>query len=138
VAYIPDLASYDYYPGAPDALAVGWLDASESFSRGECPTDVRDRLDDLSRRPVRLMRGYHHCQFCERAARLHAVMRPELRLVDAPDVARGNGEIWLTARGGTNYASPVMVVHYIDEHFYLPPEAFIDAVRRGDPADGVS
>jgi hypothetical protein len=138
VAYIPDLASYDYYPGALDALAVGWLDASEPFSRGDCPTDVRDRLDGLSRQPVRLMRGYHYCQFCERTARSHTVMRAELRSDDGPEVARGNGEIWLTAPGGTNYAAPVMVVHYIDEHMYLPPGAFIDAVRMGDPPDGVS
>jgi hypothetical protein len=58
--------------------------------------------------------------------------------VGAPEVAQGNGEIWLTTPGGINYAAPVMVVHYIDEHMYLPPVAFIDAVRMGDPPDGVS
>jgi len=33
---------------------------------------------------------------------------------------------------GTNYASPTLIVHYIDEHSYLPPDVYIAAVREGE------
>ena len=62
MTHIRDLAPYDYHPRSPPAIAVGWLDAGARFASGPCPQDVRDRLEDLSRDPVRLMRGYHYCQ----------------------------------------------------------------------------
>ncbi len=65
-------------------------------------------------------------------------MRADTRLYEAPDVKRGNGEIWLTIHDGTNYAAPTLILHYIDEHAYLPPVAFIEAVREGAPTDGLS
>ena len=131
MAHIPDLVSYDYYPGGPEALAIGWLDASQAFATGICPRDVRDRLDELSREPVRLMRGYHYCQFCWDTAPRPTHLKPDLRLMEEPHVARGNGEIRITAPHGTNYVAPALVVHYLDEHGYLPPLAFIAAVREG-------
>lgn len=127
VTYIADLAPYDYHPGAPDGLAVGWLDRSEPFPTGECPQDVRDKLVELAQEPVRLMRGYHHCQFClDRQYPNEGV-----RLAETTDVAHGNGEIWVTANDGTSYAAPTLLVHYIEVHRYLPPDPFIDAVRDG-------
>ncbi|MEU7928306.1 hypothetical protein [Micromonospora sp. NPDC049107] len=133
MTYIPDLAPYDYYPGAPDAIAVGWLDSSMPFTEGACPRDVRDRLARLGAEPVRLMRGYHYCQFCPGAAEPLRLIRADIRLPEAPDVARGNGEIWLTAVDGTNFAAPALIGHYVEEHRYLPPDAFIEAVRTGVP-----
>lgn len=137
VTHIPDLAPYDYYPGAPEALAVGWLDASETFSTGECPPDVRDHVEDLSREPVRLTRGRHYCQFCEATVPPPKRLRADMPVYEAPDVASGNGEIWVTDHGGTNFAAPVLVLHYIDEHDYLPPTPFIDAVRSGSRTPGI-
>ncbi|WP_433534496.1 hypothetical protein ACQPZK_20190 [Micromonospora sp. CA-249363] len=135
MTYIPDLAPYDYYPGAPDALAVGWLDSSEPFPTGACPRDVRDRLVRLGAEPVRLMRGYHYCQFCPAAVEPARVVPTD----DRPrDVAQGNGEIWLTGADGTNFAAPALIGHYVEEHRYLPPESFIEAVRTGVPTPGVA
>jgi hypothetical protein len=69
VTHIADLAPYDYYRGAPAALAVEWLDVSEPLATGVCPPDVRDRLASLGLEPVRLMRGYHYCQSAKRTHR---------------------------------------------------------------------
>jgi hypothetical protein len=138
VTFIPDLAPYDYHPGAPGALAVGWLDQSEPLITGACPDDVRDRLEELSHAPVGLTRGYHYCQFCLLTAGPPRLLRADIRLYEPPDVARGNGEIWLTAPDGTKYAAPALIAHYIDEHDYLPPSSFIEAVRVGVPTEGVS
>ncbi|WP_028046131.1 hypothetical protein [Cellulomonas sp. URHE0023] len=132
MAHIADLAPYDYDREAPDALAVGWLDESAPFATGACPEDVTVRLVELAAHPVRLMRGYHYCQFCWRAA------PPPQFLRAAPDVAHGNGEIWITATDGTIYAAPVLIAHYIDAHSYLPPIGFVEAVRTGAPTEGLS
>ncbi|MGW3783596.1 DUF7919 family protein [Micromonospora chokoriensis] len=137
MTYIPDLAPYDYYPGAPDAIAAGWLDSSMPFTAGACPRDVRDRLVRLGAKPVRLMRGYHYCQFCAATVEPPRVIRADMRLYEAPDVARRNGEIWLTGVEGTNFAAPVLIGHYVEEHRYLPPDGFIEAVRTGVPTLGV-
>jgi hypothetical protein len=138
VAYIADLAPYDYYRGAPDGLAVGWLDEAERFASGDCPRDVRDRLAAFAEDPVRLMRGRHVCQFCWEATGppTFSDRLPNL-IISHEDLPRGNGEIWITAPDGTNFAAPTLIVHYIDEHHYLPPKAFIVAVRDGAKTDGL-
>lgn len=138
MTFISDLAPYNYLPGAPEALAVGWLDASEPFATGTCPDEVKDRLRVLARTPVRLTRGYHYCQFCLAKAPAPRLLREDIRLYEPPDVARSHGEIWLTALDGTRYAAPEMLAHYVDAHGYLPPSAFIEAVRFGVPTDGLS
>lgn len=92
----------------------------------------------LGARPVRLMRGYHYCQFREAAVEPLRVIRADILLYEAPDVARGNGEIWLTGVDGTNFAAPVLIGHYVEEHRYLSPDGFIEAVRTGVPTSGVA
>lgn len=126
MTFIADLAPYDYYGDAPAGLAVGWLDAARGFNTGTCPQEVRNRLVDLAARPVRLMRGYHYCQFCwaEAEPPVQAEHNPHLT-VSHDDVARGNGELWFTAPDGTHYAAPTLIIHYIDDHAYLPPPSFI-------------
>ena len=119
MTFIADLAAYDYHPGAPVGLAVGWLDASTPFTSGTCPDDVRDRLVDLAARPVRVMRGQHHCPYCTGDA-----------------VARGSGEVWVTGPDGTAYGAPALIAHYVSDHGYLPPPAFLEAVRAGGPTPG--
>lgn len=84
------------------------------------------------------MRGYHYCQFCPGAAEPPRVVREDMRGYEAPDVARGNGEIWLTGVDGTTFAAPVLIGHYVEDHRYLPPDGFIEAVRTGVPTPGVA
>ena len=136
MTHIRDLAPYDYDPGAPEAFAVGWLDISEPFTTGQCPEDVRLRLAQLANHPVRLMRGYHYCQFCM-AEPPHS-LREDRRPQEAPDVPHGNGEIWLTSPDGLNFAAPVLIAHYVYAHQYMPPKGFIEAIRRGSPTSNLT
>jgi hypothetical protein len=46
------------------------------------------------------------------------------------EVGMGNGEIWVV-KGETLYIAPYLIIHYIEEHNYQPPEEFIDAVING-------
>lgn len=41
----------------------------------------------------------------------------------------GNGEIRVGSDGIT-YAAPVLIVHYIKDHGYLPPAQFLEAIDK--------
>ena len=42
---------------------------------------------------------------------------------------RGNGEIHVKGSHGYKFVAPSMLIHYIEEHGYKPPDVFIDAVN---------
>ena len=62
------------------------------------------------------MRGYHYCQFCEATSEPPRQLRADIDLYESPDVAHGNGEVWVTDGDGTRFAAPCLIVHYIDAH----------------------
>jgi hypothetical protein len=39
----------------------------------------------------------------------------------------GNGEIRITASNGITYVAPILILHYVVAHGYLPPQEFVDA-----------
>jgi hypothetical protein len=40
----------------------------------------------------------------------------------------GGAEIRVEGATGTRYASPDMIIHYVEEHGYRPPDDFIQGV----------
>ena len=45
----------------------------------------------------------------------------------------GMSEIWVPSPGDENYyASPSMIIHYMEVHEYFPPEEFMNAVLAVD------
>jgi hypothetical protein len=44
------------------------------------------------------------------------------------EFTQSNGEIRVP-HGGITFAAPVLIVHYIEEHRYLPPAEFLKAVE---------
>lgn len=95
------------------ALNVGWLEDGYYFKAGRTPWLFRWKLRRLVRFPKNdLMWGVHVCDLCERR--------------DGADF--GNGELHVRADNGTTYIAPVLIVHYVSKHKYLPPNQFIDAV----------
>ena len=56
--------------------------------------------------------GWHTCEICGRAD--------------------GHGEIALE-HAGARYVAPVLIIHYVERHHYLPPEPFLAALRDGTP-----
>src|SRR5262249_25113044 len=51
--------------------------------------------------------------------------------IDGRHIGVGNGEIQVTGEGTTIYVAPTMILHYVAEHHYLPPDEFIKALRVG-------
>ena len=110
-SYYPDLSPYAYLPNQPAMINVGWLESGHGHYRGTVPEGFLERLRTLAEQPKNLCRGTHDCDLCPAGSGL-----------------RGNGEVHVVGADGQVYAAPVLVVHYVEEHGYLPPQEFIDAV----------
>ena len=74
------------------------------------------------------MRGIHEWNFCR------ADQWPPLPLDENPGIAvgnqnllLGNWEIWIPGPNEMVYATPALIIHYIEKHEYCPPEEFIEA-----------
>ncbi|XAM01139.1 DUF501 domain-containing protein [Phycisphaeraceae bacterium D3-23] len=93
---------------------IGWLEVPCRFQQGDTTQEFRDRLRELCTHPVNVMRGMHHCQWCEQDG--------------AQDVPGGNGEICVKGPTGRWYCAPTLVSHYVSSHGYRPPDEFMEAV----------
>jgi hypothetical protein len=126
MAYYPDLTPFEYYPGEERMLNIGWLSAGQPFRRGPVPLAFAHELRLLAEHPVNLTRGHHVCEFCEPPGDLIAAFPPYKEVWEM--FRSGNGEIHVRASSGTVYCAPTLVLHYVAEHQYQPPEEFIEAV----------
>ena len=78
---------------------------------------------------VNLMRGIHQCSLCpiERGSFLPLKDQPSISVGGHLDLL-GHWELWIPGSGGKVFASPALVIHYVDAHRYRPPEEYIAAV----------
>lgn len=127
MSYFPDWSAYSYCPGhaRPDTYNVGWLDSGYEFPRGKVPSCFVERLRIYCQCPVLKMRGFHVCNLCKRPR--------ESTRIPIYDGIVGNGEIRVFGVSGTVFAAPVLILHYILAHRYLPPSEFVNAVISQPP-----
>jgi hypothetical protein len=118
--YFPDLTPYaDYDQPGHRIFRVGWLEKSEMFETAEPPECVVDSLKkQLSFRVLRT-RGRFRCHLCKRREYLE---------LDEYKQTLGSAQIWIE-NGQVTYACPDMIIHYIEEHHYKPPAAFLTALK---------
>lgn len=113
MTYFPDMTKYTYLGNNSDDLIlnVGWLSKDHPFMKGKLATSFHQKLENLiQHNRVKVTRGHHTCELCENG--------------------NGNGEIRVRGKNEIIFAAPVLILHYITEHDYLPPQGFIDAVER--------
>lgn len=123
MSYFADLTPHTYTPTEEGTvLNVGWLDSAYPFAHGKTSPEFHDALRRLCEHPVKLHRGFHQCQFCAQEDLAEGPPAHPERL--------GNGQIRVKGADGIWYAAPTMVCHYVTEHQYLPPPAFVEAVLR--------
>ena len=105
---------------------VGWLGAGADFPTGSTPARARDELLRISSEaPAKnLMRGVHDCEFCN----IESPIRLETPYNERGWTSIGMGEFHVQGQDGMTFSAPTLILHYIDEHHYLPPEEFIDAL----------
>lgn len=107
--YYKDLSPYVYQRSLNKAVNVGWLSKSHTYPKGIVSDEFLVKLKELAKKGVSLCRGSHACEFCDK------------------DPPRGNGEIHVMS-DGVEYHAPVLIVHYVEAHYYKPPDEFIRAV----------
>ncbi|QXE36016.1 hypothetical protein KQY30_18915 [Streptomyces sp. GMY02] len=125
MTHYPDLSRYSYDESDQEMLNVGWLAPEHDYRKGLVDERVVDALRALSVGYDYQMRGIHECEFC-------GTDRPVILGGPALDteVWLGSAEIRVRGADGMFYAAPNLVIHYITEHRYCPPEEFCRAVAR--------
>jgi hypothetical protein len=130
--YFSDLAPYSYSISRtlPDVLTIGWLDRSQPFPSGGGPKQFAHMLRrwfGVAR--VNQMRGIHECNLCrEKQWPLLPLHENPSITIEGKTLFLGNWEIWIPASEGKVFASPALIIHYVEAHNYLPPPEFIAAV----------
>ena len=124
--YYPDLAPYSYLNQSecPNVLAVGWLDAAHDFTRGHVDDEVLEQILRLCFQPVNPTRGFHPSPFFKTAMSGYPVEHKGKKML------LGSAEIRAFGEDGKTYAAPNLIYHYVRDCEYLPPSAFLEAVKR--------
>jgi hypothetical protein len=126
MSHFKDGSKYVYSPNE-EAVNIGWLDAKEEFSKGPVPSEFVCRLKAICRNGVNRTRGIYRCSLCPRVE--VPGMQPPIKVASSDgDYVVGGAEIRIQGPEGVVYASPDMIVHYVETHGYRPPDDFIEAV----------
>ncbi len=123
--YYPDLSPYCYSDCQPAGLNVGWLDDQHPFEKGEVDPVLIETLLRLSLLRTNAMRGFHVCELCESPVKY--LLEMEIGDIKA---MLGSAEIEVRSPAGVVYRAPNLIVHYIRDHYYLPPAEFLEALRQ--------
>ena len=119
MAYFEDLTPYEYCGYFEGIKNVGWLDGK--FPQAPQSKEFIEKLREYTQREflTSMTRGFHLCPYCqntEQGRKMGASSSCEIRVVGQ------NGEV---------YASPYLILHYVEEHNYNPPQEFFEAVMHG-------
>jgi hypothetical protein len=127
--YFADLDLCFYHPGPLDAYgwqvplrAVGWLEHPHEFTKGRAPHGLVAKIREMAEQTSVIysgstFRGLHRCSHCVAAG------------LQASSLSGSHVNIFVP---GTTvvYAAPAGIVHYIEDHSYLPPREFVEALLR--------
>jgi len=86
-------------------LGVGWLDENRPYNKGEVPIAFIEKLKKAKK--INHTKGWHDCPFCGKA--------------------RGSCEI-IVRNNNKTYLAPELIIHYIENHNYAPPQEYINVV----------
>lgn len=127
MAYYKDLSLYEYgssTTGEENTLNIGWLEDRNPVNRGMVTDEFVYRLWDYIVYNVVPMRGFHTNIEMDHGNYFMARYQ-------GYEIPLGSSEIRVLGTDGKLYAAPNLILHYIINHNYLPPDCFIDAVLHG-------
>lgn len=126
MVWFADLSPCDYFGFEDDSRfrAVGWLERGRDFTVGKVDERCVGRLAELLAEPWQPVHflGFHQCDLCE------VEQPPEAFRLGRWTVSLGATNLFLPAPGIGILVAPSMVVHYICDHGYRPPDVFLRAV----------
>ena len=120
------------FPGTEGALNVGWLSPLRYCPTGSTPDAFRTKLFELCATPLIRARGFHTCLLGLCKLRWRPWGTPVV--VNGREVNLGAGIVIVRAADKI-YAAPDLIYHYVMQHRYFPPRAFIEAVLELPNAD---
>ena len=132
--YYPDLSAYSYYLKTPVScvLNAGWLDSKHPFEKGLVSPGFLDKLATAlcAEGPLNVhvnkIRGAHHCSVCGDDGPFE---------LGRGRVVLGSSELWIPSiDAGHFWAAPSLIYHYVKDHGYRPPQAFVDSIMALDLA----
>jgi hypothetical protein len=105
--------------------AIGWIER-KGFATGSVPDGCLEAL--VTGHPDKIVsdgtRGIHTCTLCGQ-------MLPRLQWHDRVLQLTGHGH-YLVQVEGIVYMAPELLLHYICDHSYCPPQEFVHATVRGE------
>jgi hypothetical protein len=116
-------------------IAVGWL-GDQVASKGDTPEDVIGGLWSAHRKEVYVIdgtAGWHDCELCEGKDQWYPgdKVGPVVRWGLRRRRIRGYGHFLVRIEKDV-YMAPVLIIHYILDHGYSPPDEFNQAVGKGE------
>jgi hypothetical protein len=133
MTYFADGSTYSYINTgeAGPRVNVGWLGAGHPYSTGLVSEDLVAALARLCRKGVFHTRGFHHCEFCVPVESGGGPPVPMSSRDEEGEFIIGGAEIRVTGPSGIIFAAPDMIIHYVTDHGYKPPEEFLAALGSG-------
>ena len=113
------LSIYNYKPTAEerDSFAVGWLTENSTFETEYVPKKALHRLEYLSRMKFNRTRGIATCPICQETF-------IEKKFCDI----LGSAEVKIITKE-VAFSAPDLIVHFIKEHNYKPPDIFVSTIN---------
>jgi hypothetical protein len=126
---------YGLLPEGLSLCAVGWLGSSIPVE-GKMPNECIRRLWKAYKSKLVVVdgtAGWHDCELCEGHDDWYpgGQVGPILNWRGQRLRVRGYGH-FLVRSGDLVYIAPVLILHYILDHGYKAPDAFVEAVIKGD------
>jgi len=124
MTYFKDLTTYSYIPEGEDVLLnVGWLKMDYEYSKGNIEQAFIEKLAWLCvHSSIKGTPGIHQCSLCP-------PMRFGYHMVKLEQEQHLLGSAEIRVKGqDAMYASPDLILHYVMEHEYRPPNDFIAGV----------
>ncbi|TKI56915.1 ankyrin repeat domain-containing protein [Brevibacillus antibioticus] len=118
--YFRDLTYYSFHH-FENAQNIGWISGDNDYITGTVTNEFIENLSLYTMKTFNDIRGNMKCSLCN-----------ENKLISTETASIGLSEIRVLSEKGENkYASTNMIIHYVIEHNYCPPEEFIQAVIDG-------
>ena len=121
--YILDVGEVEL-PAGLKLYAVGWIE-KPGFATGDVPDEVVEAL--IAAYPSKLIpdgtRGWHICTLCD-----EEMPKPTWKGETIEVTGYGH---YLVRIEDAVYMAPALLLHYILDHGYQPPQEFINAVING-------
>lgn len=123
MSFFKDLSTYCYFDRDHECLNVGWIETDKPFLTGPVPPPFIEKLAwTCVFTREQQTRGLHECSLCP-------PMKYGFHHVTIEGVKHVLGSAEIRVRGQQGrYAAPNLILHYVVEHGYRPPDDFIAGI----------